>query len=404
MDTPKTLVKIFLPLVILAVGGFGGWQLFKAKQSVQKSRPKFRPPLVETRVLEKVTHPVTLKVMGTVKPERSLSLKPEVSGRVMTLAAAFTPGGRFKKNETLVTLDPADFELVVRKRSALVARARAALALEMGKQEVAREDLAVMEATTGRRISDTSLALRQPQLAQAQADLESARTDLDQARLDLKRTRIRAPFNALVLSRQAELGARVSSSETLAVLVGTDHAWVEAAVPVDRLDRIQFPGPDNSTGSRVMLTTAAGTRREGVVLRLKGEVNPATRTATVIVQVPDPFGLAPGRAPLLMESYVQVSIQARALEDTVVIPRAAYRNGGEVWLFKENRLERRRVTPVLSDADYVYVGQGLEGGELLIVSDLATPVDGMALRREGESQGKGGGQKKQTPPKSGKKE
>ena len=68
--------------------------------------------------------------------------------------------------------------------------------------------LAVMEATTGRRISDTSLALRQPQLAQAQADLESARTDLDQARLDLKRTRIRAPFNALVLSRQAELGAR----------------------------------------------------------------------------------------------------------------------------------------------------------------------------------------------------
>ena len=385
MNTTKTLVKFLLPLIILSLGVVGGWQIYQSKRKIKKSRPASLPPLVETLTVEKAVIPITLNAMGTVVPERTIALKPEVSGRIMELGAEFIPGGRFRQGESILVLDPADFELVIQKQLALESRARAALALEKGKQDVAREDLALMQTTTGRILSNTDLALRKPQMDQALADLASVRADLAQARLNLSRTRVIAPFNAMVLERNVDRGSRVSTSETLATLVGTDRIWVEVAVPVGKIARIRFPGGGQG-GSMVQVITASGRFRRGEVIRLKADINPATRMATVIVAVDDPFALGAngGKAPLLLDSYVDVRIQAHPLADAVALPRSAFRNGGQVWLYREGVLEKRELTPVFSDGEFVYVTQGLSMGEEVILTDLATPVKGMKLRKPGE--------------------
>ena len=387
MQLNKDTLKYILPLVIFLIGLLGAWGLFSAKEKVKRVRPKSRPPLVEILSIEKkAAIPIDIRAMGTVKPERLISLRSEVSGRVATVASHFVPGGTFAKGALMLTLDPGDFELVVKKQMAQVAKARAALTLEVGRQDVAREDLAMMEATTGRALADSKLALREPQMAQAKADLDLAQADLAQARLNLDRTRIVAPFNAIVLDRNAHVGSRVSTSEAIATLVGTDRAWVETAVPVDMLSRIQF----GEEGSVAKIRTAAGQECQGQVTRLKGGINPDTRMATVIISVADPFAMEGERLPLLLESYVEVAIVGRSLENAIALPRQALRNGNSVWLFKiegletgipkTGVLEKRRVTPVFSDAAHVYITQGIEPGEFLIVSDLPTPVAGMALR------------------------
>ncbi len=402
MNAMKSLLKILLPLFILAVGGMGGWTLYQSKIKVKRSRPQGRPPLVEVTVLQKGELPIVLRAMGTVKPEKTIALKPEVAGRVQEMSLDFAPGGIFKRGERILSLDPADFELTLAKQRALVARARASLDLENGRQEVAREDLALMETTTGRALTNTDLVLRKPHLAQARADLASVRADLDQAELNLKRTQIHVPFNAMVLERNVNRGSRVNISEALATLVGTDVAWVETSLPVDKLPLVQFADKNGPMGSPVKVMGNAGSHRKGHVLRLRGRINPDTRMATVIVAVSDPFALddSMGHQPLLLESYVEVEIQGRPMEDAVAIPRSAFHNNGQIWLFVDGTLEKRNVEPVFFDADHVYVTRGVNAGELLIVSDLATPVEGMSLRRAGASSGPDG-QGKAAPPTPG---
>ncbi|MCG8530611.1 MAG: efflux RND transporter periplasmic adaptor subunit [Desulfovibrionales bacterium] len=377
MQLNKDTLKYILPLVVFLAGLLGAWALFFAKEKVKRVRPTVLPPLVEILEVEKKDEiPIDIRAMGTVKPERTISLRSQVSGRVAGVEPGFVPGGTFAKGALMLSLDPMDFKLEVQKQRARVARARAALSLEMGRQEVAREDLAMMQATTGRQLDDSKLALREPQMVQARADLDLARADLAQARLNLERTRILAPFNAIVLERNAHVGSRVGTSEAVAILAGTDTAWVETAVAVDMLARIQF---DNG-GSPARIRTASGQEFQGRVSRLKGGINPDTRMAVVIISVKDPFAMDGDHSPLLLESYVEVDIAGRPLKAAIALPRRALRNGKEIWVFAQGVLEKRRVTPVFSDARYVYLSQGLDQGEHLIVSDLPTPVAGMALR------------------------
>jgi hypothetical protein len=77
---------------------------------------------------------------------------------------------------------------------------------------------------------------------------------------------------------------------------------------------------------------------------------------------------------------------------------------------KDKTLDIREMEMVWSDDEHVYVSEGLQDGEHLIVSDLAAPVPGMPLRtasdspdaprsqdgRDGRGQGRGQGQVQQS--------
>jgi hypothetical protein len=55
---------------------------------------------------------------------------------------------------------------------------------------------------------------------------------------------------------------------------------------------------------------------------------------------------------------------------------------------EEGKLEIRLVQVIFNDVDQVYVSEGLAEGEKLVVTDIAAPVEGMALRiapAEGQS-------------------
>jgi len=173
----------------------------------------------------------------------------------------------------------------------------------------------------------------------------------------------------------------------LAELVGTDVYWVQAAVPVDRLKWIEFPGGTGGQGLPALVKYAGEYERSGVVVNLLGDLDPDGRLARVLVEVDDPLDLAyegPARPPLLLGDYVKVEIQGRPLTNVIRIPRTALREGEQVWVVGEDgRLEVRAVDIVWRDLDSVLLREGLADGDRLIVSDLPTAVSGMQVRVEG---------------------
>ena len=389
----KTMIRTLVPLGILAVGAAIGFWLMETSPQA-KPRPQVNnATLVGVKPVDYGPRQTVISGMGTVTAAHHVDLKPQVSGEIIELNRNLVPGGHFRRGETLLKIDPTDYRLTVRQLTTDVAKAESDLQLEQGNQLVAQKEYHLL----GETVSDVekALMLRRPQLENLRATLEAAQAKLEQARVDLARTRIKAPFNAVVQARSADLGARAGESTVLASLVGTDAYWVKVSVPVSQLRWIQIPQTGGDQGAPVRIyDTAAwgdGVCRQGRVIRLEAELEAQGRMAQLLVRVDDPLSLQPdntGQPPMLIGSYVRVEIEGRAVASAAAIDREFIRNGSDVWIMEENgNLSIRPVEIAFRGIDYILVTGGISPGENLVVTDLAAPVAGMPLRTTDDTTG-----------------
>lgn len=379
-------------LLILLAGVFLMVLIFKTEPTATRGDvARETAMLVEVRTAERGRFTPMIEVMGQVVPAREVTLRPRVSGRVIELADAFEPGGRVAEGAALLRIDPADYQAALRQRRSELAQARADLELEQGRQAVAEQDFELLgeELDEGNR----HLVLRQPQLKQARARVDFAEAALRRAELDLQRTRISTPFDAQILSRDVATGSQVSTGDSLARLVATDRYWVSASVPLSQLRWLRFAEEDGEQGAPVTLRHEAAwgpsQSRQGRLQRLVGELDANARLARVLVSVEDPLALRAdaGTPSLILGAFVRTAIEGRALNDVVRLNRDLLRREDTVWVMEDGVLEIRPVSVLLRDDDYVYLSAGLEQGDQVVVTDLATVVDGAALRLEGATGG-----------------
>jgi RND family efflux transporter MFP subunit len=333
---------------------------------------------VEISAAESGDYMVTVEAMGRVIPATSAQIRSQVGGEIITAAEAFVPGGFFAQDDVMLEIEPADYEFAVKKQEALFRQAEAAYRLEMGRQEVAKNELAMLERTTGKKPENAALALRRPQLDQARAEMEKAKADMDTAQLSLSRTTVKAPFNALVTERLAVRGDRVGAQDIIASLAGTDEYWVELSVPLSDLRWMDFPAP-----AVVHLDGGRGTRK-AQMMRMTGTLDTASRLAGVLVAVPYPMLLAEDAPetdfPLMLGDYVRVSLSGKRLENTVRVPLAWLRDGNMIWVMREDRLQFNQLTILREDRNYAYIADGLTAGDMVVTSDISVPVEDMKIR------------------------
>ena len=378
--------KILAPLLLVAAGG-AAWAYFQATApTIKKHKPRPQSVVVDVKEVHPGRAQTVINAMGTVIPSREVTLKSKVSGEVIALSDQFLPGGRIPRGEKLVTLDPADYEIAVKKAQSALDKALADLAIEKGSQTIAREELRLMSKVSSGKIKKTDLALRKPQLQQAQASVDSARADLEQTKLDLERTIIAAPFNALITQRSVNLGSQVSSQESLATIVSTDEFWVEALVPLNQLSSLDLQREGGCPA--VIRSQSSDQSWSGQVLRITGQLSDTSRMAPVIIAVPDPIGsrpLDPSRQ-LMLDDYVEVEISGRTIPDLIELPRSALQDDNTVWIYADGVLEIRPVTLAWKNTDRVFVKSGLTPGDRVVVTELSRPVPGMALTLAGNEE------------------
>jgi len=379
-------LRIALPLLILTVAVTIAAALIKTAPKAPR-RPRIASArLVEVERIRFSRRQTIVHGMGVVQPAQEVDLRALVSGEIVSVSPEFIPGGRFRRGEVLLQIDPTDYNLAVRQRASEVTRARGELTVEMGEQAIARREYELLGEDIAEQ--DRELVLRQPQLATAQATLASAEAALEQAQLGRQRTTIAAPFNAIVKARQVNLGAQISISDALATLVGTDEYWVAVAVPVNQLKWINIPRSSSEQGSAARVYNEAewgkDVYRLGSVIRVASDLEEQGRMARVLISVRDPLALKEensGKPAMLVGTYARVEIEGITLDSVAVIDRNVIRDGDRVWIMNdEDKLEIRPVGILYRGVDDVYVAEGVREGERLVTTDLSAPVQGMALR------------------------
>lgn len=388
---PGLLPKILAPILILIGAVAIAGALIRNKPQAQRTADVAPGALVDVAHALPGEHRLDVHAQGTVQAAREVTVQPQVTGRIVEVAPDLVPGGFFKAGEMLYRIDPDDYQLAVATQNAALEEAQARLALEHGRQRVAQREWELFEGENESAKQDASLALREPQLRQAQAAIETARARLEQAKLDLERTTVVAPFNSFVRSESVELGQTVGPQSQSVRLVGTDTFWVQASVEADTIGYVDVPGVNASSGSEATIRFDAGGReveRDGRVVRLLGDLDPAGRMARLLIEVRDPLGFTwreRGGAvrqltPLLLDSYVEVSIVGNHSEELLEVPRSWLRDGDRVWVVDDGKLAVRELDVAWRQQDTVLVSGGLSVRDPIVTSALGTPVEGMQLR------------------------
>jgi len=379
------LLKILLPLVILGVAAVAAYLLFITRPQVETLTPTVSAPGVRAQLVTLETVQVSVASQGTVRPQTETQLVPEVAGRVTWVAPSFAEGGFFEEGDVLISLDRFDYQQAAVSARSQLAQTRLRLAQEEAEAEVAQREWENLG-----RGNPRALTLREPQLEDARASVAAAEANVERAERDLERADVIAPYSGRVRSKSVDVGQFVTVGNPIATIYAIDKAEVGLALPDEELAYLDLPlahrGEVPQVGPRVVLsTTFAGATYEwdGRVVRTESELDPVTRMVQVVAEVQDPYAQTndPRRPPLSVGMYVEAEIQGRSFEEIAVIPRAALRGRNQVLVLDEDsRIRFRNIEILRATTDSIYVNRGLSAGEIIAVSPLDSPVDGLLVQ------------------------
>ncbi len=326
--------------------------------------------------------PMTLQVnsYGVVEPKYETELVAQISGQIVELSDTFVRGGFVKQGQLLARIDPNDYEAALIDAEATMASARASLQTERAQGLVAEQEW--------KRITDTSpteLSLRKPQLAQEIARVKAAQASVLRAKRNLERTEIRAPYDAMIASRNVGLGSFVGTGSMVGKLLGTAIAEVRLPVADNQLEFLIAQG-ENATVNLIGTFAGRETVWAAKIVRNEGVIDSKSRMTYLVAEINDPYALLNenNETPVRFGSYVKAKILGLELAQATSIPRYLVENSRVALLDSESKLHYSEVTIVRQNGKNVIISKGLSDGDQLIVSALDYPIDGMKLALIGD--------------------
>jgi RND family efflux transporter MFP subunit len=225
-------------------------------------------------------------------------------------------------------------------------------------------------------IPERDLRNSQQALVAAKARLSAAQSRLFAASRDLEDTKVVAPTSGIVSVRNVESGETVSRGAQLFTVVRNDVLELEAAVPA------RFAG-DVRPGMPVRFN-ANGRELNGRVARVSPTINPANRSVTIYLQLPNPGGALKGN------TFATGRIVARTVSGTVVVPTSSIRYGQQqnapfVYRIAGDEVQHQTVQLGVVDeaSGVVQITQGVEVGDRIIVGNVGAIGRGVKVRIAG---------------------
>lgn len=375
------------PLAILVTGAGLSALIVLTGPELEAKPPPSNAPLVRIKTAEAELVQLTSFTHGTVLPRTESELVPEVSGRIVEISPTMVSGGFFNKGDTLVKIDPLNYEVALEQ--ALANQSSAESELDNAKRASARvQDLATRQSASQSERDDAV-----NRVSIAEATLRDATARVARAERDLERTEIHAPYDGRVRSERIDIGQFVDRGASIASLYATDIAEVRLPIHDDELRFLQLPlaQSENPVQPAVVLRARFGGEMhswEGKVVRTEGELDPKTRMINVIAQVASPYALVENRPPLAVGLFVEAEIIGKQVENVVILPRDALQQDDRVYVIDaDNRLEFRDVTVLRMLDDEVYIASGIERGERVCLSSLDVAIEGMSVQPVNDVEG-----------------
>lgn len=324
------------------------------------------PPVVNTIVPTATDHPLNVELTGTVSLTTTVSIRPEVSSKVVWISPKFHNGASIPAGETLVRIDPADFELRVQAAQAAVKEAEA----EVWREKARGEHDARVFAQDYPGLEVSERVRRLPSLAKKEAKLSKVQVALKSAELKLARTRISLPFDAEVLNVRVELGELARPDTALGLAYSADALQVEVPIEPRTLEQMA------PVIGRTAVVHANGKSYRAEVARVSAVVAPTSRLATVFLQFSDG---APASALPKPGTFALVSIEGPILQNVFRLPETAEQDQASVWIVEDGKL--KPFTPrTLAQTSNGWIVSGFDVADGIVLGTIHKAREGLMVQ------------------------
>jgi len=331
--------------------------------------------------------------IGVVEARRAYLIGPTTAGRVRRVLVDV--GETVKSGQLLAEMDPVDLDARLTAADAAIARARSSVASAGAQVSDAksRQSLAVAEARRyrdlGNRgfVSSSVVDTRIQQQQSAEAQFVAAESALSSARQDTNRleaeraaagslranSRLTAPVDGVVTSRDAEPGSTVVAGQAVLKLMDPASLWIRM-----RLDQSRSTGLQAGVPAVITLRSSPHAPLGGAVARVELVSDSVTeeRIAAVAFDQP-PQGLSIGE-------MTEITLRLPVVRDALLVPNAALRRRGAdsgVWILAGGDLRFVALKIGAQGADgRVQVIEGLKAGDEIIVYSERDLAEGSRIQ------------------------
>ena len=321
--------------------------------------------------------PVVLEALGTVVPSITVTVRPQVSGVLTSIA--FTEGQMVKKGQLLATIDPRPFEIALQQ--AIGARMRDEAQLENSRVQLQRYQTLLGQDSIARQDVDTQAAA----VKQLEAALVMDRANENTARLNLGYARIVTPVAGRVGLRTVDVGNYIGAGDAsgVAVITQLNPIDVEFSVPQDRVPEIQA---SVARGEKLAVAAWDRTRTrkldDGTFSTLDNQIDVQTGTVKAKAR------FANAANSLFPNQFVNARLLLRSVDGAIVVPVTALRtgpNGDFVYVLNADRtVSVRPVQRGVSTGEVIAVIRGLEAGEQVVTEGGDRLRDGARVQLASE--------------------
>ncbi len=311
---------------------------------------------------------------GTIAASDTSTLSFALAGTVATVAVK--QGDRVEAGQVLATLDPEPSNLNVQAAKSQLATARANYSEKKG------------ELDRKRQLFDkgwvTKAAIDQAEAAfdGAEGELNLARTHLGSAERELGNTRLVAPFNGAIASRDVEPFMEVSVGQSLFLINSEDALEIVLSVPDSVVTRLSVGAPVT-----VDVSTIPGCGCAARITQISPSSGPANAVPVTAALLDNPSGLLPGMAA---EASVVLSggREARGF----LVPLVAIAPGDEAaqgYLFKYDEATNLvSKVPIRSGVgnvgNLIEIVEGVAAGDIIAAAGVSFLRDGQRVKLLGQ--------------------
>jgi HlyD family secretion protein len=333
-----------------------------------------------------------LNASGYVVARRMSTVASKVTGRVLEIFVE--EGMTVKKDQVVARLDPVNSQTILTMAERELEAARRGLAEIEVRLAEAQRNLTRNEALVQQQlISQTALDASKAEVNALAARLEASRaqvkvaeSSLQMRRNDFEDLQVRAPFDGVILSKDAQPGEMISplsagggftrtgiativDMDSREIEVDVNEAYINRVKPDQRVEATLDAYPDQPLAARVINIVPAADRTK------------ATVRVRIGFEKLEPFILP------------DMGIKVRFLDERpapaanqgprVRVPSTAIQEiDGEsyVWVVRDGRVERRAITTGAEGDGQVEVLGGLRAGEELVAPVVEGLEDGGKIR------------------------
>ncbi|MCK5863270.1 MAG: HlyD family efflux transporter periplasmic adaptor subunit [Candidatus Hydrogenedentes bacterium] len=431
---PKSLSRLITTLVIgsaiLLLAFLLAVFLVRRREPPEQVMPPELSLAVELVRMTPEDVPMLIVGRGEAVPIEVVPMTPQVAGEVIRTHEHLFVGEVIPAGETLIEIDPRDYESRLAQIRAQAAQARSGLARlrtqytsdgkrlktlerncdlshndykrlqglfeneEVGAlSNVERAEMTYNRARDAQELMTQNVSLYPARIIEAEQGLLAAEAALEVAELNLERTAIKAPFDARIQEKRVEAGQYVAPG--VPVLTLANDATIEIIVPLDSRDvrtGLRFNEPTATETSlswfdtvtpvscRVFWTEATASQYWMGQLDRIVSFNQATRTITVAIRVSAEEARAgTSELPLVAGMFCRVEIPGIVMQQVYRLPRWSVTFENQVYVANEERLSYRDVDVLRMQHEQAFIQSGFNSGDLVITTRLLNPLPGSKI-------------------------